>query len=66
MALGIVNIYLGLPFSANRRCSRSVGLRSVCRGQLVCGQFVAVSCRGPKNKYVNYLLLKADIDLSIV
>ena len=24
MALGIVKIYLGSPFSANRRCSRSV------------------------------------------
>ena len=39
MALGIVKIYLGSPFSANRccsrsLCSRSVGLRSVCRGQL--------------------------------
>ena len=29
MALGIVKIYLGSPFSAYRRCSRSV-----CRGQL--------------------------------
>ena len=29
MALWIVKIYLGSPFSANRRCSRSV-----CRGQL--------------------------------
>ena len=34
MALGIVKIYLGSPFSANRRCSRSVGSWSVCRGQL--------------------------------
>ena len=34
MALGIVKIYLGSQFSANRRCSRSVGSRSVCRGQL--------------------------------
>ena len=34
MALGIVKIYLGSPFSAHRRCSRSVGSRSVCRGQL--------------------------------
>ena len=39
MALGIAEIYLGSPFSANRRClrsvcSRSVGSRSVCRGQL--------------------------------
>ena len=39
MALGIVKIYLGSPFSTNRRCSRSVcsrsvGSRSVCRGQL--------------------------------
>ena len=34
MALGIVKIYLGSPFSANRRCSRSVGLRLACRGQL--------------------------------
>ena len=39
MALGIVKIYLESPFSANRRCSRSVcswsvGLRSVCRGEL--------------------------------
>ena len=39
MALGIVKIYLGLLFPANRRCSRSVrsrsvGSRSVCRGQL--------------------------------
>ena len=34
MALGIVKIYLGSPFSANRRCSRSVCLRSVCCGQL--------------------------------
>ena len=40
MALGIVKIYLGSPFSANR----------VARGQFVCGQFVAVSCRGPNNK----------------
>ena len=29
MALGIVKIGLGSPFSANRRCSRSVCLRSV-------------------------------------
>ena len=29
MALGIVKIYLGSPFSGNRRCSRSVGLWSV-------------------------------------
>ena len=29
MALGIVKIYLGSPFSANRRCSRSVCSRSV-------------------------------------
>ena len=29
MALGIVKIYLGLPFSANRRCSRSVCSQSV-------------------------------------
>ena len=34
MALGIAKIYLGSPFSANRRCSRSVGSWSVCRGQL--------------------------------
>ena len=39
MALGIVKMYLGSPFSANCRCllsvcSRSVGSRSVCRGQL--------------------------------
>ena len=34
MALGIVKIYLGSPFSANWRCSRSVGSWSVCRGQL--------------------------------
>ena len=30
MALGIVKIYLGSPFSANRRCSWSV-----CRSQLL-------------------------------
>ena len=29
MALGIAKIYLGSPFSANRRCSWSVGSRSV-------------------------------------
>ena len=34
MALGIVKIYLGSPFSANRHCSRSVGSWSVCCGQL--------------------------------
>ena len=39
MALGIVKIYLGLPFPANQRCTRSVclrsvGSRSVCGGQL--------------------------------
>ena len=34
MALGIVKIYLGSLFSANRRCSWSVCLRSVCCGQL--------------------------------
>ena len=34
MALGIVKIYLGSPFSANWRCSWSVCSRSVCRGQL--------------------------------
>ena len=34
MALGIVKIYFGPPFSANRRCSRSVCSWSVCRGQL--------------------------------
>ena len=42
MALGIVKIYLGSPFSADRRCSQSVCSRSVVRVQ-----FVAVSCRGP-------------------
>ena len=40
MALGIVKIHLVSPFSANRRCprsvcSRSVGSQSVCRGQLL-------------------------------
>ena len=44
MALGIVKIYLGSPFSANRRClrsvcSRSVGSRSLCRGQLSWASF---------------------------
>ena len=39
MALGIVKIYLGLPFPANQRCMqsvclRSVSSRSVCGGQL--------------------------------
>ena len=34
IALGIVNLYLGSPFSANRRCPRSVDSRSACRGQL--------------------------------
>ena len=29
MALGIVKIYLGSPFPANRRCLRSVSSRSV-------------------------------------
>ena len=29
MALGIVKIYLGSPFPANRRCSWSVGSQSV-------------------------------------
>ena len=47
MARGIVKIYLGSPFSANRHCSRSVGSRSVCRSQLIRDQFVAVRCRGP-------------------
>ena len=37
MALGIVKIYLGSPFSPS----------SVVRGQFVRGQFVAVGCRGP-------------------
>ena len=54
MALGIVKIYLGSPFSANRRysrsvCLRSVGSRSVCRGQ-----FVAVSCGGPNYNHAIY------------
>ena len=39
MALGIVKIYLGSPFSANRRYSRLVCSRSVCRGQLSWTQF---------------------------
>ena len=39
MALGIVKLYLGSPFSTNRRssrsvCSQSVGSQSVCRSQL--------------------------------
>ena len=34
MAPGIVKIYLGSPFSANRSCSRSVCSRSVWRVQL--------------------------------
>ena len=39
MALGIVKIYSGSPFSTNRRCSRSVcsrsvGSQSVCSSQL--------------------------------
>ena len=50
MALDIAKIYLGLPFSANRRCSRSVcsrsvASRSVCRGQLSwnhCAVFIAL------------------------
>ena len=43
MALVIVKIYLGLPFSAI-----GVVRGQLARGQLVSGQFVAVSCRGPK------------------
>ena len=42
MALGIVKIYLGSPFSANRRCRGQFA-----RSQMVRGQFVAVICRGP-------------------
>ena len=38
MALGIVKIYLGSHFLANRRCLR----------QFIRGQFVTVSCRGPE------------------
>ena len=44
MALGILKIYLGSPFSANRRCPQSVGLRSVCRGQLPWIRTLAVQC----------------------
>ena len=42
MALGIVEIYLGSPFSANPRCSRSVGSRLVCCNQLSWTQIVWV------------------------
>ena len=45
MALGIVKIYLELPFSANRRC-----LRSVCRGQLSWTRKVLVL----NNEFNNY------------
>ena len=34
MALGIVKIYLGSPFPANQRCSRSIGSRSVVEDPL--------------------------------
>ena len=47
MALGIVKIYLGLPFPANRRCSWSVCSRSVCLRSVGSRSVVAVSCRGP-------------------
>ena len=67
MALGIVKIYLRSPFSANRRCSRSVcsrsvgsrsvGSRSVCRGQLSWTQKKAdaVYCLGTQLKSVTIL-----------
>ena len=36
MALGIVKIYLGSPFSANRRCPRSVVVDPLVEGYFVC------------------------------
>ena len=42
MALGIVKQFIGSP-------SQPIG---VVRGQLVRGQFVAVSCRGPQNIFL--------------
>ena len=47
MALRIVKIYLGSPFSPI-----SVVRGQFVRGQLVRGQFVAVSCRGPRRARV--------------
>ena len=50
MALGIVKVYLGSQFSANRVvCGQFV------HGQLVRGQFVVVSCRGPFKHCFNYI-----------
>ena len=43
MALGIVKIFLGSPFSPI-----SIVRDQVVCGQLVCDQFVAFSCHGPE------------------
>ena len=45
MALGIVKIYLGSPFSPI-----SVVRSQFVHGQLVRDQFVVVSCRGPVSR----------------
>ena len=55
MALGIV--YLGLPFSANRRCPWSVGSRSVCCGQLSW----TLSCNRPVGRMVTRLSLEWEV-----
>ena len=56
MALGIVKIYLGSPFSANRRCSRSVCSRSVGSQSVCCGQLLWT---------LFYKLLLVDIMVSV-
>ena len=52
MALGIVKIYLGSPFSPISIVRGQFVHGKFVRGQLVRGQFVAVSCRGPA--YITY------------
>ena len=57
MALGIVKVYLGSPFSANRRCPWSVGSRSVCCGQLSW----TLSCNRPAGRMVTRLSLEWEV-----
>ena len=71
MALGIVKIYLGLPFLANRRCLLSVCLRSVdsrsvvvdpakTYGQRQVGQWHYGPCTAPSRAGLLYSKIIAD------
>ena len=54
MALGIVQIYLGSQFSANRRCSRSVVVDPAGRGGVkVINYLLVAAAKNHQNKNIN-------------